>query len=437
LEADLQARHASVLPGDEQYAEGYVRYVVALLALVLAVSYMDRLALSVLLPLLKAELHLSDSQLGLLVGLAFSIFYAVCGLPIAWIADRSSRRNVIVAALAVWSVVTALGGTVHNFWQLLLARIGVGVGEAGCIPISQSLICDYVPVERRAGMFAYQMLGITIGTAGGMSLAGWLGSSVGWRWTFVLLGIPGLLLAILVRLTLKEPRRGRLDGSIAPPADGALPHMLRTIFGTGTYVLLLVFVVGSGFFNVGLFHWLPSYYSRVFEIPLSQIGVYVGVATGVGQGMGLLLGGTLSNTVSRRGPGASLFLGAVSTCFAVPFGLFAVLVNEPYWSIVSACVMSTLAGIGLGPAVAGMFNVINPSMRITAGALSTFMQSMVGFSLGPLVVGMLSDHFAPTLGVLSLRYALLAPIAILPVMAIAQYAAGKRLPHDLRKLGGQ
>src|SRR5688572_2748318 len=237
----------------------YAWYAVSLLAIVNVVNYMDRMALSILLPDIKTDLQLTDTQLGLLTGMAFALFYAVFGIPIARWADRGTRRTIIALALTVWSVMTAISGAAQSFRQLFLARIGVGIGEAGCIPPSHSLISDYVPMARRPGAFALHTAGATTGIIVGLSLGGWLSDEIGWRWTFVVLGIPGLILAFIVRFTLKEPSRGHSDGRAANLPAPSLREAVSYFLKCRTYLQLVLIVAIASLVNFGLNQWLPSF----------------------------------------------------------------------------------------------------------------------------------------------------------------------------------
>jgi predicted MFS family arabinose efflux permease len=417
----------------------YVWYVIVLLSVVNVFNYMDRMALSVLMPAIKADLELSDGQLGLLTGFAFALFYALCGIPIARLADRGSRKTIIAIALATWSVMTALSGTAQNFWHLFATRVGIGAGEAGCIPPAQSLICDYVPLKRRSSVFAIHSFGLYVGMMLGMGLAGWLGETIGWRLAFMSLGLPGVVLAAVVALTLREPVRGTFDVVQEPRRDASPPLRLTigTLLSCETYRLLALFMVINGFVQSGLNQWWPSFYARSFELPRSSIGVYLGVALGVGSGVGLLVGGMLANRVARRDVKLPLALGAACTLAALPAAIISLVVGSASVSLLLVLLTSILWCASNGPALASMYSVVAPRTRALAGAIAIFATAVLGAGLGPLVVGLLSDLLAPDFGLASLRYALLAPACLLPAMAFALYAAARALPHDLARASAQ
>jgi predicted MFS family arabinose efflux permease len=400
-------------------------YAIVALFVVNVVNYVDRMALSVLLPSIKVDLALSDSQLGLLVGLAFSLFYAVCGIPIARWADRGVRRDIIAAALATWSVMTALSGTAQSFWQLFVARMGVGVGEAGCLAPAQSMLCDYVPPQRRPGIYAFHTFGLLVGMMLGMAAAGWLAGVIGWRWAFVVLGLPGVVLAVIVKVTVREPARGHFDGLQRPAEPVTLMCAVRTLTASRSYRLVLINMAAGGFVTFGLLQWWPSLYARVYHLDSALVGTYLGLAVAVGSGAGLLIGGLLANKVARRDPGQPLIVGAVATVLAIPVAVASLFVMLPITAIICVGVTALLWSIPSGPVVANLYASAPAQMRATAGAIGLFLTAVVGQGLGPLCVGLLSDSLAPVAGGDSLRYALLAPICAFPLMAFSLYAIAK------------
>ena len=232
--------------GVVKYTKLSVWYAVGLLTFVNVVNYVDRMALSILLPAIKVDLDLSDTQLGLLTGIAFALFYAGFGIPIARWADRGNRRNIVSLALVVWSLATSVSGAVQNFWQLFVARMVVGVGEAGCIPPSQSIISDYVPAKRRIGALALHNAGAFMGMVIGLALGGWLSSQIGWRLTFLVLGLPGLAVALIVRSTLREPVRGWSDGVVSDQGLMPLKAVVGYLWARRSYVhIVMVFAIGA------------------------------------------------------------------------------------------------------------------------------------------------------------------------------------------------
>lgn len=432
----LRESEAHQTPLTETSAQ-YVWYVILLLSVVNIFNYMDRMALAVLAPLIKIDLQLSDAHLGLLTGFAFAFFYALCGIPIARWADRGIRRDIIVFALTVWSVMTALSGAAQNFWHLLLARVGLGAGEAGCLPPAQSIICDYVPLERRSGVYAVHTFGLYAGMMLGMVLAGWLGEIIGWRWTFALLGLPGIALALLVRLTLREPTRGRFDAIETIQTKTSFGGIIEILWRCRTYRMLAIFLTLNGFVQFGFNQWWPSFYARIFRLSLSSAGINLGFAIGAGSGIGILVGGLLANRIAMKDIRLPLMVGAAATCMAMPAVLGSILVSSASLSLFLVFLTTLFWAISNGPVVAAVYSVSRPDMRATAGTITIFFTSVLGFGLGPFCVGLLSDILAPPFGVKSLRYALLVPACLLPLVALALYRASRHLPNDLKAVGVQ
>ncbi|MFC4311617.1 spinster family MFS transporter [Steroidobacter flavus] len=425
------SKHLLRVPNTERSPSvRYVWYVIGLLSLVNVFNYMDRMALAILSPFVRRDLHLSDTQLGLLVGLAFAVFYALCGVPVARLADRGNRRNIVAGALVVWSSMTALCGGAQNFLQLFLARVGVGAGEAGGLPPAQSMICDYVPLKGRSAAFALHSLGIYVGTMIGMALAGWLAEVIGWRMTFVVLGLPGVALAIFLRFSVREPARGCFE---AVTDDGApsLRETFRILWQCATYRFLVLFDVVNGFVQYGLNQWLPSYYAREFAVSLSEVGLRLGIALGVGAGIGLLLGGLFANKLTRRNLSLPLLVGATTTLCAVPPAFGALFSASVSTSVSLLFLTALLWSVSNAPVIAAVYSVVRPRIRATAGAVAIFLTSVLGFGLGPFSVGLLSDLLAPAFGVEALRYALLVPVSFIPIMAAALFLAARSLRSDL------
>jgi predicted MFS family arabinose efflux permease len=417
----------------------YVWYVIGLLTVVNVFSYMDRMALAAMAPAIKADLALSDAQLGLLTGFAFSLFYAICGVPIARWADRGVRRNIIALALTTWSVMTALSGAAQNFWQLFAARVGIGAGEAGCLPPAQSMLCDYVPVKRRAGIFAIHNFGNYAGMMVGLVAAGALGELLGWRWAFVVLGIPGIALALVVRFTLREPARGAFDNVSCDDEAARPPPLGRTLALLArckTYRLMLSFYVLNGFAQYGLIQWWPSFYSRTFELTMSSIGLSLGLAIGIGAGVGSLVGGWWAHKMAQRDLRLPLLMGGAITLLALPAALGSVFYPNFQGAVLLVSSTALFWSVSNGAVIATAASVVAPSMRATSSSLIIFATALLGFGSGPFFVGLLSDVLAQSLGEHALGYALLLPIGIFPAIAFVLYAAAQTVEDDLEAVSG-
>lgn len=427
---DLAQRPAALAPAHSSRL--YVGYVIGLLSTVHVLSYMDRMALSVMMPHIKADLQLSDGQLGMLLGFAFVLFYATFGIAIGRWADRGVRKNIVATAVALWSVMTALSGAATNFWHLFAARIGLGIGEAGCIPTSQSIIADYVPPVRRAGVYSIYNLGSVVGTMLGMALAGWLAEVIGWRWAFAALGLPGIALAIIVKVTLREPRRGRFDTVTAESEDMSLREAIGVLWRTKTYRVLTAYYVVNGFIYAGLVQWYPSFYMRTFGLSSSSVGIFLGVAMGAGSALGLLAGGLFANKLAARDVRLPLIVGSAAVALSLPTTLGLLFIPSLSESIVLAAVSGLLWCVPAGAAAATLYGVTSHKVRATAGSITIACISILGFGLGPACVGLLSDLLTPSYGAQALRYALLAPVCLIPLSAWALHAATCELRKDLK-----
>ncbi|WP_374572201.1 spinster family MFS transporter [Phenylobacterium sp.] len=416
---ELEARAAA--PTDvrpPRHSGAYLTYVVVLLAVVNVFNFADRTVISVLMPAMKVELSLSDTQLGVLSGFAFAIFYATLGIPIAGLADRSIRRNIISAALIIWSSMTAICGLAQNFFHLLAARVGVGVGEAGCLPASHSVLGDYFPPKQRSGVLAIHTAGSTVGMMAGLMIGGWLVSRFGWRETFILVGAPGIVLAIVVRLTLKEPARGGHDTPSQSTAGAAEPStLLGLIKSRPSYIHLAMVFGGAGFVAFGLQQWLPSFYVRSYGMSIAQVGLVYGAVSGLASTVGALGGGYVGDRLLQRG--ALIVITYAAGCYALAF-LFkvALLTSNSAGLSLTFNFFSSLFGLAAhGPVFALIQGVTPPRLRARAAALLTLLTSLIGTGAGPFFIGLMSDLYASS-GPESLRHALLwcSAFALWPIV---------------------
>ncbi|WP_240884324.1 MFS transporter [Sphingomonas sp. SFZ2018-12] len=381
----------------------------ALLTLTYFFSYMDRQILAILQELIKADLKLSDTQLGLLSGLAFAVFYATLGIPVARLADRFNRRNIIAVSLAVWSLMTALGGLAQNFAQLLAARIGVGIGEAGSSPPSHSIIADLYPPEERAGAMGIYSLGVVLGAAIGTFLGGTIASFYGWRVAMFAIGLPGVALAVIVYLFVVEPRRGMADRR-TDAGRGAMPSLVdgfRAMAISAPAFHLVMAVTLTSMIGYGLTAWGPSYMQRslglrMLDISLivSPIGAVVGTLSAVG-------GGRLADWLARnRGLHAQPWMVAALKTAALPFTLGFFIFDEPVAALLCYFLYVLLANSYLGPTFALIQGLAPVRLRALWAAITLLIINLVGLGLGPTLVGVISDVLKPSLGTESLRWSM-------------------------------
>ncbi|MEQ9586507.1 MAG: MFS transporter [Parvibaculaceae bacterium] len=414
----------------------YRYYVLGLLVLANAVNFIDRTILSILLEPIKLELELTDTQLGFLGGLAFALFYATLGIPIAALADRWRRVNVIAISMVVWSGMTAVCGLATNFAGLLLARIGVGVGEAGASPTSHSLISDYFPPEKRATALAVFSLGIPVGGMIGNFVGGWGAELYGWRTTFMLVGLPGIALALLIFLTLREPIRGMSDP--VRKADNSRPKMLTTFRFLWSRLSFRHMALASAlhaFVSYGTAVWNAPFLIRTHEMPIAEIGSWLGLIAGIGA-IGTFAGGYLGDALANRFNDKRwyMFLSGTSTMIMVPFQLFAYLSGNTSAVIASLFIASMLSGVFLGPSFAIAQALVTSRMRAVASAVLLFVINIIGMGMGPYVVGMLSDWLGAAFNAESLRYALCVALLANLWATVHYFIAAKSLRQDLEGL---
>jgi predicted MFS family arabinose efflux permease len=364
---------------------------------------MDRMVLAVLLEPMRKELNLSDTQLGLLTGFAFALLYALLGIPLARLADRASRVTLLAACLGLWSLMTATTGVARSFAQLFLARMGVGIGEAGCIPAAHSLIGDYFPLERRAMAVSTFQAGALAGVSAGLFIAGALAQRFGWRYALIIVGLSGLPLGLLVFTTFREPARRGYDATLA--IEGTIAAIV-SLLRRRSLVNLIVAISIGGFGNYGINQWLPSFYVRSFGLPLSRVGLLAGMAAGIGGVLGVLCGGFVAMKLIPRDKRWELWVPAIVYISAAPV-YAASFLSHSLNVVVGINILATfLVASGGGVALSALQSFAEPNRRALAISLTLFLSSLIGLGLGPLAVGLLSDHLKSALGQESLRYAL-------------------------------
>ena len=382
-----------------------------MLTVVYTFNFIDRQILVILQEPIKADLGLSDAQLGLLTGFSFALVYVTAGIPIAWLADRANRRNIVAASLAFWSLMTALSGLVQNYGQLLAARLGVGVGEAGGSPPSHSMISDYFPPSSRGTALSFYSMGIYIGVLFGFAAGGWIAENFGWRNAFFVIGIPGILYALAVLWVVKEPKRGQHDPA-GVPAQSSLAETLAGLKGRPTFWYLSVGCAFTAFISYGNGNFMPSFLMRNHGMSLAEVGAILGLISGLSGATGTFLGGFLADRLATRDMRWYVWipiLGSLSSMIPAYYTLF----GANTTLIVAAMIPSQiLSALYLGPCIATCHNLVSPGMRAMASAILYFVLNLIGLGLGPLTVGILSDLFAEPFGEDNLRYAMATALTI-------------------------
>ena len=408
-------------PNAPEITERQRGYTLFVLVLVFTSSHVDRQIMGILGQPIKESLMISDTQLGLLTGIMFAFFYATLGMPMAMWADRHNRRNLITFSVFTWSFMTALCGAAQNFMQLLLLRIGVGVGEAGSNPPSHSMIADLYPPERRATAMAIFGTGINWGILIGFLVGGWINEWYGWRTAFVVVGLPGILIAALVRYTVKEPPRGyseKLEAIQAPPPFWDVVkflwnnNVLRNIIIAGTLVAF------TGYASV---IWVPIYLVRIHDMGTGAVGSYLALLIGVGGAIGIYMGGRIADGLARIwGQQWLPWVIAIASVLTIPTLYLAFVAETASAAIWAYAIPAALGTVYVAPGFALIQNETPLHMRSVAAAINLFVVNIVGLGLGPFTVGFLSDQFTPAYGEDSLRYALMATLLVV-VWSIGHY----------------
>ena len=414
----------------------YRNYVLALLFLGYALNAIDRGVLGFLLEPIRHEFNATDTQLGFLGGVAFAIFYSVFGIPIAAWADRSNRKNILALAVFLWSGMTALCGAAVNFVMLVFTRIGTAVGEAGGTPPSHSLIADYFPLSKRATAISIYMTAIPVGITFGSLLGGWGNQFFGWRVTFMLAGAPGLILAAIIYLTVREPARGLSDHSATRTMKDSSALSVFDAFkfmwqhksfrhlSLANALHALVFYAGATF--------NPAFLTRSHGLNSGDIGTLIAVLSAIGI-MGTFFGGFFADkfNVRHNDPRWYFWLCGASVVITVPFQITAYLAPN-LWMVIPALLFAgVLNNVFFGPSYAMTQALASLRMRALAASVMLFVQTMIGYNLGPLFAGIISDHLAPMAGEHSLGYAL-AILSAFELWAALHYFYGARyLRSDL------
>ncbi len=410
------------------------RYAMVILAIVYMFNFVDRTILSILLPSIRDEFGSSDAFLGFLAGTAFAVFYAILGVPIARYADQCNRRNLIAAAVAIWSLMTAVSGIAATIVHLTLARIGVGIGEAGCSPPAHSMIADYYPPESRSTAMGFYTIGISAGIMLAYLGGGWVVQNIGWRAAFFVVGLPGLILAVLVRFTLVEPQRGFSEGRKAGAHQSSLMQVIRFLLDRPSFWHMAVAAGLSSFVGYAVVIFLPSFIDRSFGIAFAEIGLWLGLILGIAGGSGFFLGGYVADHLGRSGHKRALQFIAITVLVSTL--LLALMFLAHSWTTVLLLfiVPAITMNVYLAPVLAQTQSLVSLNMRATASALVLLIINIIGLALGSWITGILSDSLEPQFGEESMRYSLLiVTVIILPWAAWHYFRAGHWIDNDLAR----
>lgn len=430
-------RSTAPLPVDGPAVTPHARYVLLILTVVYTFNFVDRQIIAILSPAIKAELGLSDSMLGLLKGLAFAILYTTLGIPIAWLADRFNRVTIVSVSLAIWSAFTAFSGFAQNALQLMLARVGVGIGEAGGTPPSHSILSDYFPKEKRASALAIYSLGIPLGQMLAFLAGGYVVQEFGWRKAFFLVGVPGVLLALVLKLTVKEPVRGAMEAKGGRKAPVKLKHGLTALLSIPTYWGFIVAVTLASFTGYGMGLWSVDFYKRTYGLSYTDITVPLGLLNGVAYALGTYLGGALVDRAALNDKRAYAWIPGVGMLVTIPAGILSLWSPTPFWAFFWTAPFLIGLGMYLGPSMSIVQTLAPITLRAFATAFYFFILNLVALGLAPLWIGALSDFFAARNGeTTGLRLALSSLCISSLLAALAFFWTARKVPADWAKATG-
>ncbi|MDB5417461.1 MAG: major facilitator superfamily 1 [Phenylobacterium sp.] len=415
---------------------GYRYLVVWMLVIVYTLNFLDRQIVSILAEPIRKDLNLTDTQLGMLGGIFFAAFYTFFGIPVGWLADRGRRIWIMSGACALWSLFTMGCGTATSFLQLAIMRMGVGIGEAGGSPPSYSLISDYFPPKERGTGLAIYSLGVPLGSMLGAALGGWVAAHYGWRMAFFAVGAPGLLMALVLLLVVREPKRGGLDVFAAgKDAHEPAPPLLSAVgsyFANRTLLLVAISSGLSAFVGYAGLAWNPPFLMRVKGMSLTEVAAYYSLVLGITGVIGTFAAGWLADRLSQMDRRWYAWIPAIAFTLTIPFWL--AILWAPTWqlSLLFIAGPALLNNMYLAPALAVVQNAVPPAMRTISGATLLFVLNLVGLGGGPVFVGRISDLAKPHYGAHSLVIGFAALIPVIGLTVVAHLAAAASIARDKR-----
>ncbi len=413
-------------------------WTLGMLTSIYLVNFIDRQILPIMLPQVKAEFGLSDSALGLLVGPTFALFYAILGLPLAWVADRVDRRRLIAISLALFSAMTIACGLVTQFWQLAVARVLTGIGEAGTGPASQTMITDLYPPRRRGRAQAIYASGSNLGVLVAFAAGGAIAQAWGWRTAFLVAGLPGLVIAVVLLLTVRNPPRGAHDGEAAKAAAEPIGAVMRQLWRSRVFRWTALGACATCFTSYSLGGFFPLFLSRSHGLSTREIGLVMAVLVGVCGGLATYLAGHVADRLGRRDRRWYAWVPAIAALLPLPLAPICFLAQDLGVALAAAIVPLALTAAFVGPTIALIQQLVPVRSRATAVATLILIDNLIGLGLGPQFVGIASDLLKPTFGVDSLRYALLAATlgSAISVFGFVMAARHLRTEVDIEKAGG-
>jgi MFS family permease len=422
--------------GGAKPGSGYRYLVVTMLILVYTLNFLDRQIVSILAEPIRKDLNLTDTELGALGGIAFAAFYTFFGIPVGWLADRFKRIWIMSAACGLWSLFTMGCGVATNFVQLAVMRMGVGIGEAGGSPPSYSLISDYFPPKERGTGLALYSLGVPLGSMFGAAIGGWIAAHYGWRMAFFAVGAPGLVMAVVLLLVVREPKRGGLDAfAEGKDAHEPPPPLIKAVgayFANRTLLLTAISSGLSAFVGYAGLAWNPPFLIRVKHMSLTEVAAYYSLVLGITGVIGTFAAGWLADKLSQRDRRWYAWIPAIAFTLTLPFWIG--ILWAPTWQLTLLFIAAPalLNSMYLAPALAVVQNAVPPAMRTISGATLLFVLNLVGLGGGPVFVGRISDLAKPSYGDHSLVIGFAALIPVVVVTILAHLAAAASIGRDKR-----
>jgi MFS family permease len=448
VDADAATSRGAARSGTFQVSDGYRHYVVWLLFVVYVFNFVDRQILSIVIEPIKKEFGLHDWQLGLLSGLAFAAFYSTLGIPIARLADRRNRVNIIGVSIVVWSAFTAVSGLAKNFWHLLIARIGVGIGEAGCSPPAYSIISDYFEPKKRATALSIYSMGVYGGSALGLLVGGLIADVYGWRMAFYAVGLPGLLVAVLLKLTVREPPRGFSDPGVSQSEPPPFTQVMTNLWAKKSFRHLSLAAGLHAFVSYGVSTFYSPFFIRNHAMTVAETGTWLAIVVGIGGLAGTYLGGATCDRyyAKTQDPRWYVWIPALTLVIVVPFGLIVYSWPDKYPALAMLTAYIAFAAAYLGPSIATTHRLVGSRERALASAFLLLILNFIGLGLGPMFTGALSDlfrHYLESQGVEAsraladgLRWSIRVAVVINLWAACHYYLAARTLREDIASGSG-
>jgi MFS family permease len=408
-------------------------YALAMLTLIYSLNFLDRTVITILIDPIKHDYHLSDSVMGFISGFGFVIFYSILAAPVARWADRGNRRSIITWGLVLWSGMTALAGVAQNALQLTLSRFGVGIGEAAGTAPSSSMISDLFPGDRRSSAMAIYQLGPVIGGFLGAFVGGWVNQYYGWHDAFLVAGVPGLAVALIFRLTVKEPQRGRSEAKKVDTSQQNLRQTMRFLLDQQCYVLLLIGFCFTTFTQFGFGTWTAPFLGRIHHLNTKQIGTYIGTLRTAGGLVGTLAGGYFSDWAGRKDVRWRIYVSAICSILALPGVLLFSFSHSLFLCLVGMTIVSTMSPVHVGPIVGVAHSVVKVGMRAFATSVIYLISELLGLGVGPYLIGVFNDHYRPRLGVDVIRYSTGTAALATLIGGLLFIAAARYMVRDMER----